>query len=253
MGRKVWRAVVAGGAAAVVTGVAAVPAGAAEGGASFTRVQVNGGKPIVIGVSEVAVPASFRMTTTRTWKGPMVFLYRGSTDDRLWHAIETSDCNEAGPGVCDFDEKMYFDPSEWDMRNSDAGAWKVAAEVSFGGGRGDTDAKGLTAHVKRASRLRVNAAPEPVATGGTITVTGKVTRANWETKKYASYGGRLVSLQFKPSGATSYTTVKKVRANGSGGLRTTVKASRTGAWRWVYYGNSTTGPSTSAADNVVVR
>ncbi|MEU9188558.1 hypothetical protein AB0D14_29295 [Streptomyces sp. NPDC048484] len=254
MGKKLWRAVVAGGAAAVFTGVAAVPAGAAEGGASFTRVQVNGGKPIVIGVSnEVAVPTSFRMATTHNWKWPAVFLYRGSAGDRLWHAVETSDCIEVSSGVCDFNETMYFDPSEWEMHNSEAGAWKVAAEVYFRDGGGDTDDEGLTAYVKRNSRLSVNASPEPVTEGRTITVTGKVTRANWETKKYVSYEGRLVSLQFKPTGATSYTTVKKVYANGSGGLKTTVEASKTGTWRWAYNGNTTTGPSTSAGDNVVVE
>ncbi|GAA0657116.1 hypothetical protein GCM10009535_40160 [Streptomyces thermocarboxydovorans] len=256
MGKQVWRVLVAGGAAAVFTAVAAVPAGAAEGGASFTRVQVNGGKPIVIGVSkEVAVPASFRMTTTRQWKWPAVFLYRGSagTGERLWHAIETSDCIQVGPGVCDFDETMYFDPSVWEMRNSEAGAWKVGAEVYFKGGGGDTDDEGLTVHVKRNSRLTVNASPEPVAKGATITVTGKVTRAVWQTRKYVSYGGRKVSLQFKPAGAASYTTVKKVYANASGALRTTVKASTTGTWRWVYYGNTTIGPSTSSGDNVVVK
>ncbi|MEV0444565.1 hypothetical protein AB0I84_32030 [Streptomyces spectabilis] len=253
MGKKIWRAVVAGGAAAVFTGVAAVPAGAVEGGASFTRVQVNGGKPIVIGVKEAAVPASFRMTTSRKGKWPAVFLYRGNTDNLLWHSIGTSDCHQVSAGVCDFNETMSFDPTVWDMRNSEAGAWKVAAKVSFKGGDSDTDKVGRTVYVKRNSRLSVNAAPEPVAKGKTITVTGKVTRANWETKNYAPYGSRLVSLQFKPSGATSYTTVKKVHAGGSGALRTTVKASKTGAWRWAYYGNTTTGPSTSAADNVVAR
>ncbi|GAA4033731.1 hypothetical protein GCM10022232_94260 [Streptomyces plumbiresistens] len=56
---------VAGGAAIVFTGVAAVPAGAAEGGVSFTRVAVNGGKPIVIGVKEeVEVRAVFRLTSS---------------------------------------------------------------------------------------------------------------------------------------------------------------------------------------------
>lgn len=254
MGKQVWRVVVAGGAAALFTAVAAAPAGAAEGGVSFTRVQVNGGKPIVIGVwNEVAVPASFRMATTRKWKWPAVFLYRSGAGDRLWHAIETSDCIKVSSGVCDFNETMYFDPNVWDMRNSEAGAWKVGAEVHFEGGGGDTDYKGLTVHVKRNSRLTVNASPEPVAKGRTITVTGKVTRANWETRKYASYGGRQVSLQFKPAGSASYTTVKKVYANSSGVLKTTVKASKTGTWRWVYYGNTTTGPSTSSGDNVVVK
>jgi hypothetical protein len=246
---------VTGGAAVVFTAVAAAPAGAAEGGVSFTRVQVNGGKPIVIGVSnEVTAPASFRMATTQAWEYPAVFLYRGAADggDELWHAIETSDCIKVSAGVCDFNETIYFDPSVWDMRNSEAGAWKVAARVFFKGDGGDTDDEGLTVHVKRNSRLTVNASPEPVAKDRTITVTGKVTRADWETRKYASYGGRLVSLQFKPSGAASYTTVKKVYADSSGGLRTTVKASGTGTWRWVYYGNTTTGPSTSSGDNVVV-
>ncbi|SED27252.1 hypothetical protein SAMN05216482_6739 [Streptomyces sp. PAN_FS17] len=243
----------AGGAAAVFTAVAAAPAGAAEGGVSFTRVQVNEGKPIVIGVSnEVAVPASFRMATTQAWEYPAVYLYRNGGDE-LWHAIETSDCIKVSSGVCDFDETMYFDPSVWDMRNSEAGAWKVAARVFFKGDGGDTDDEGLTVHVKRNSRLTVNASPEPVAKDKTITVTGKVTRANWETRRYASYGGRLVSLQFKPSGAASYTTVKKVYANSSGDLRTTVKASKTGTWRWAYYGNTTTGPSMSSGDNVVVN
>lgn len=253
MGKQFWRVVVAGGAAAVFTAVAAAPAGAAEGGVSFTRVQVNDGKPIVIGVSnEVAVPASFRMATTQAWEYPAVYLYRNGGDE-LWHAIETSDCIKVSSGVCDFDETMYFDPSVWDMRNSEAGAWKVAARVFFKGDGGDTDDEGLTVHVKRNSRLTVNASPEPVAKDKTITVTGKVTRANWETRRYASYGGRLVSLQFKPSGAASYTTVKKVYANSSGDLRTTVKASKTGTWRWVYYGNTTTGPSMSSGDNVVVN
>ncbi|WP_312885900.1 hypothetical protein [Streptomyces physcomitrii] len=254
MGKKVWRAAVAVGAAAVFAGVAAAPAGAAEGGVSFTRVQVNGGKPIVIGVSkEVAVPVTFRMATTRRWEWPAVFLYRSNTDDRLWHAIETGDCIPAGRGVCDIKETMFFDPSVWDMDNSEAGAWKVAAEVHFEDDGGDTDDEGLTAYVKRNSRLTVNASPEPVAKGKTLTVTGKVTRADWETRKYASYPGRRVSLQFKPTGTTTYTTVKKVYANNSGNLSTTVKASKTGTWRWAYYGNTTTGPSTSTGDNVVVR
>ncbi|MET9705108.1 hypothetical protein [Streptomyces griseus] len=165
MGKQVWRVAVAGGAAAVFTAVAAVPAGAAEGGVSFTRVQVNGGKPIVIGTSkEVRVPASFRVTTTHQWKWPAVFLYRGGKDDRLWHAIETTDCIRVSASVCDINETMFFDPSVWDMRNSEAGAWKVA-----------------------------------------------------------------------------------------GALKTTVKASKTGTWRWVYYGNTTTGPSTSSGDKVVVK
>ncbi|MFP3989471.1 hypothetical protein U9R90_18695 [Streptomyces sp. E11-3] len=256
MGKKAWRVAVAGGAAAVLTAVATVPAGAAENGVAFTRVKVNGGKPIVVGISkEVAVPASFRMSTTLRWEGPMVFPYRGKlgSGDELWHAIETSDCITVSRGVCDFNETLYLDPSEYSMRNKDAGAWKTAARVYFVGDGHDADDEDLTVYVKRNTRLKVNASPEPVTKGKTITVTGKVTRANWETRKYASYGGRKVSLQFKPVGATSYTTVKKVYADGSGVLKTTVTAGTSGTWRWRYYGNTTSGPSTSTGDRVVVQ
>ncbi|MEU7023978.1 hypothetical protein ABZ990_25425 [Streptomyces sp. NPDC046203] len=254
MGKKLWRAVVAGGAAAVFTGLAAFPAGAAEGGAEFSRVKVNGGKPIVIGVAnEVAAPTTFRVTTTRKWTWAAVFLYRGRTSDQLWQAIDISDCIPVVGGSCDVVETMYFDPTVWDMRNSLAGAWKVGAEVDFQSGGGDTDDKGMTVYVKRNSRMTVNASPEPAAKGGTLTVTGKITRADWDAKKYVSYEGRKVSLQFKPAGAASYTSVKSVYANGKGDLKTTVKASKSGAWRWMYGGNTTTGASTSAGDYVVVK
>lgn len=244
----------AGGAAAVFTAVVAVPAEAAEGGASFSRVQVNGGKPIVIGASkEVVYPASFRVVTTRAWKwAPLVYLYRNGADDMLWHNIGTNDCPNR-VGSCDIRETLHFDPSVWEMRNSEAGVWKVAGQVYFKDGSKDVDATGLTVHVKRDSHLTVNAAPEPIAKGKTLTVTGKVTRANWETRKYGVYGGRQVNLQFKPAGASAYTMVKEVQANGSGALRTTVKASKTGTWRWAYVGDTTTGASVSLGDYVVVK
>jgi hypothetical protein len=73
------------------------PAGAAEGGVSFSRVAVNGGKPTVIEVKEeVDVPAVFRMTTRlRHDPRPTVFPYRGKPDtgDTLHSAIGAN-----GPG-----------------------------------------------------------------------------------------------------------------------------------------------------------
>ncbi|MFJ9639994.1 hypothetical protein [Streptomyces sp. NPDC101178] len=254
MGKQVWRAVVAGGAAAVFTAVAAVPAGAAEGGASFSRVQVNGGKPIVIGTSkEVVYPASFRVVTTRVWRWqPLVYLYRNGVEDKLWQTMGGDVCPNR-VGTCDARQRLHFDPGGHGMRNSEAGVWKVAGEVLFKDGSKDVDATGVTVQLRRDSHLIVNASPEPVAKGKTLTVTGKITRANWETRKYGVYGSRQVNLQFKPAGASAYTLVKKVRANGSGALRTTVKASKTGTWRWAYVGDTTTGASVSLGDYVVVK
>ncbi|WP_327707836.1 hypothetical protein OG912_01800 [Streptomyces sp. NBC_00464] len=259
MGKTMRNAMVAGGAAIVFTGMAAVPAGAAEGGVAFGRVSVNGGKPIVIGVKEeVVVPATFRMTTKLRYDfGPTVYPYRGKPDtgDTLHSSVVTSDCKvvDKAQGVCGFKEWLYIDPRNHDFGNEDAGTWRTAAQVFLAGDAHDTDDKALPLQVKRATRVTVNASPEPVARGKTITVTGLVTRANWDTHTYQGYGGRTVSLQFKAAGASSYTTVKKAMSNRTGTLRTTVKATGSGTWRWTYYGNPTSGAKSSTGDQVTVR
>lgn len=253
------KAVVAAGAALVFTGMAAVPAEAAEGGVAFSRVSVNGGKPIVIGVQEeVEVPATFRMTTTlRHDSGPVVFPYRGTTEnpDTLWNSIITSDCNvvDKAKGICDFDEWLYIDPRHIDFGNEDAGTWRTAARIFLPGDSQDIDDVNLPLKVQRATRLTVNASPEPVAVGKTITVSGRLTRANWDTHTYQGYAGRTVSLQFKPVGASSYKTVRTAVSSTTGSLRTTVKATGPGTWRWTYYGNSTSGASSSGGDHVATQ
>ncbi|WP_406091399.1 hypothetical protein [Streptomyces sp. NBC_01013] len=259
MRKTMWKAAVAGGVAVVFTGAAAVPAGAAEGGVSFSRVSVNGGKPIVIGVKEeVTVQAAFRMTTTLKYDfGPTVFPYRGKPDggDTLHSSVITSDCKVAdkAKGICDFKEWLYIDPRDHDFGNEDAGTWRTAARVFLAGDAYDTDDKDLPLQVKRATRVTVNASPEPVVKGKTLTVTGLVTRANWDTHTYQGYGGRTVSLEFKAAGASSYAAVKKAMSSTSGALRTTVKATGPGTWRWTYYGNPTSGAKSSTGDYVAVR
>ncbi|SCD37570.1 hypothetical protein GA0115243_1012120 [Streptomyces sp. ScaeMP-e83] len=101
--------------------------------------------------------------------------------------------------------------------------------------------------VKRATRVTVNASPEPVRKGRTITVTGRVTHT------HQAYAGRTVSLQFKAAGSSSYRTVKKVKSTKTGALKTTVKATASGTWRWTYYGNTMSGAKSSPGDDVAVR
>lgn len=259
MGRTMWKAVVAGGAALVFTGMAAVPAGAAEGGVSFSRVSMNAGKPIVIGVKEVVeVHAVLRMTTTLKYdSGPAVFPYRGSTNspETLWNSILVSDCKvvDRAKGICDFEEWLHIDPRDHDFGNEDAGSWRTAARVYLPGDAEDIDDMNLPVQVKRATRITVDASPEPVAAGRTITVSGRVTRANWDTHTYQGYAGRTVRLQFKASGASSYKTIKTARTSATGALRTTVKPTGSGTWRWTYYGDSISGAASSAGDHVAVK
>ncbi|MEU0785713.1 hypothetical protein ABZ341_29525 [Streptomyces sp. NPDC006173] len=171
-GRTMWSTVVAAGAAVVFTGVAGVPAGAAEGGVSFTRVTVNGGKPIVIGTTnEVVAPASFRMTTKLKYDyGPTVFPYRRHPDssDTLQGAVISSDCKvvDKATGICDFKEWLHIDPRYADFGNEYAGVWKTAARVFLAVDAFDTDDENLPLQVQRATCATVNAA---ALAGGTPT------------------------------------------------------------------------------------
>lgn len=111
-------------------------------------------------------------------------------------------------------------------------------------------------HLKRQGSwlagARFNAGPEPVKKGRAITLSGTLSRANWDTHKYQGHGFKPVEVQFRtPTGL--YATVKTVNSAANGSVKTTVTAQRTGYWRLVYRGNATSGPIKAAGDRVDVN
>jgi hypothetical protein len=140
-----------------------------------------------------------------------------------------------------------------DLANANAGTWSVDALVDANDGDSVYAPGAGSFGLKRAARLTVNAAPEPVAKGAWITVTGKLVRANWDTYRYVGYTGQAVKLQFRPKGSSTYTTVATVNTDNTGTLRTKVKAARDGYWRWNFTGTTTTGPAKATGDYVDVR
>lgn len=110
-----------------------------------------------------------------------------------------------------------------------------------------------TTRLQRQSRLTANAGPEPVAKGGTLTVTGKLSRANWDTLDHRGYSGQPVQLQFRKAGTSTYTTVKTVTTSSTGTLSTTAPAAEDGYWRWSFAGTSTTPAVRAAGDFVDVQ
>lgn len=107
--------------------------------------------------------------------------------------------------------------------------------------------------LKRAATLKVSAMrPSPFGTSKQVKVTGTLARADWEALKYRGYGGQSVKLQFRKTGAASYTTVKTVKTNSAGQVGTTVTAPGSGSWRWFYPGTSTTAQVASAGDTVTL-
>jgi hypothetical protein len=101
-----------------------------------------------------------------------------------------------------------------------------------------------------------NATPEPVKKGKAITIKATLARINWngaKTLKYVGFPKAKAVLQFRADGTTAYKNVKTVTAGSGGKISTTVKAKKSGRWRLVYPGISTTAAATSGSDAVKVK
>ncbi|MFI1014167.1 calcium-binding protein [Streptomyces sp. NPDC020965] len=253
---------------AVVTGTLAltalvVPAAQADdsyGNTTVSNVVINDGKPLVFGpTGKKTFTLTFTASDSSGISAADAYLWRGkninaAADIMLANEIKGAKCGTGAKPTC----KLTFtiNPAE-DLFNDDAGAWKtwvwaLAKDVNF---VEKDNAKSLT--IKRASALTADATPEPVTAGKTITVSGALTRANWEHygdgNTYTGYANQSVQLQFRKAGATSYTTVKTVKSGSKGKLTTTVKATTDGHYRYSFAGTTTTAPLNSTGDLVDVR
>jgi hypothetical protein len=141
-----------------------------------------------------------------------------------------------------------------DFDNTVPGTWYVAALVTGKDGGTTFAAKAATFTIKRQDKLTIaDGTPEPVKKNATLTITSKLTRANWDTYTWQGYAKSTVKLQFLKVGSKTWTNVKTVTTTSTGALKTTVKATASGSWRFVYAGNTTSAATTSAADAISVK
>ncbi|GEK04686.1 calcium-binding protein [Streptomyces sp. 1-11] len=252
VGRATRRGLVVGAVAVMLTAPGA-PAGAAPGDPEVGGATVNSGHDVVVGVTR---NVRFPVTVTGSDDPGLVF---ADVDLKGPHGgFYTTDafCETTTACTTVFTVNAHPAPGSddpVDLANANAGTWSVDALADLGSGE-SVFAPGVGSFgLKRAARLTVDAAPEPVAKGARITVTGKLVRADWDTYRYAGYAGQAVRLQFRPKNSSTYTTVATVNTGGTGSLRTTVKAVKDGCWRWNFTGTRTIGPARTAGDYVDVR
>ncbi|MER7403991.1 calcium-binding protein [Streptomyces sp. NPDC000070] len=241
---------------------AAAPTDEGEGDTKITGVTVNGGKNIVVGTTAMK---SFTVSVTATDPEGIYdaypVLWHGTAPDSADGAIFPENVDEDTVGSCTHSSAttatckvtLIADPSTNIHSNILAGTWKVW--VGAIGNDGDYVIRDAykTTKVQRASKLTVNASPEPVAKGKTITVTGKLSRANWDDNKYHGYTNQPVKLQFRKKGSDTYTTLKTITSNSTGELKTTVTASTDGYFRYSFAGTTTTPAVNATGDFVDVR
>jgi hypothetical protein len=242
---------------------------------SFRNAKVNGGKPIVVGTTnKVTVPVTFTIKhgasvdITADDFHIEVELYRGSFEepDNTMLGSHPSTCTETSSTTAVCEGRIDITPGYDLLSNANATTWsaKGLAVALNGVDPDDEDADmskvgrfvqdQITSNkLQRASRLTVNAAPEPVKKGRTVTVTGKLSRANWEDFQYHGYTGQSVQLQFRKKGSDTYTTVKTVKSDSVGNLKTTTTATADGYFRYSFAGTRTTPAVKAAGDYVDVR
>lgn len=150
-------------------------------------------------------------------------------------------------GVTTYDLGLRISPG--DLPNAEAGRWSSFLTVW---GESQPEKAGPAFKILRAARVSTNAKPEPVKKGRTITVTGKLQRADWDKGRYRGYGHREVELQWRTSNG-AYRTVKTTTSAKDGGVKAKVKASKDGCFRFVFKGSGSTAPVVGAGDCVDVR
>ncbi|WP_327724278.1 hypothetical protein [Streptomyces europaeiscabiei] len=268
-----WAAVTAGNGPSAF-GAATTADATAGPDVSFSAMKVNGGKPIVVGATKKrTVPVTYTLTHAADVdiadedfaNGPFLYLKSlpASLEDTLENPVlfgdEAASCAATSPTTANCKAVIDIRPGDGELVNAYAKTWKAGGlAIQFdedAADMGETWQGGLgTAKLQRETRLTgANAAPEPVKKGKTITVTSKLTRANWDTNKFPAYGGQSVKLQFKKKGTSVYKDVKTVKTSSAGALKTTVKATVDGSYRYVFAGSAGTAAVTSAADAVDVK
>ncbi|MFF5013766.1 hypothetical protein [Streptomyces sp. NPDC001165] len=256
------RATVAAVSGALALSAFAVPAAhaATAPNVTFSNMKVNSGKAITIGAtSTVQVKATYTLTHPSTVSvsnidsGPV--LYRGTSAQSADAEVisdEPGTCTKVDSTTLNCSATITLPAAE--LYNSDAGTWKeggVAVDRTTHAMKWQSDLG--TIPVRRAAKLTADATPEPVKKGATLTVTGKLTRANWETGTYAGFGGQPVKLQFRKAGTTTYTTLKTITSSSTGALKTTVTAGSDGYYRYSFAGVSTTSGVSATGDYVDVQ
>ncbi|MGA5560306.1 DUF5707 domain-containing protein [Streptomyces platensis] len=251
-------------AVAALAGVA-VPgahAGESQGEVQMSDVVLDGGKNVVVDIYDKTITVSGTFTHPSgiqdadfvLWRGPDGANPYATYDDRIIsnEYYVHADCVASSATTSTCAQTFTFEP-DWTLANADAGTWKVSVQGVADDDTGTHTPDYTTTRLQRHAELTVNAGPEPVAKGKTLTVTGKLTRANWDTLDHRGYTSQPVRLQFRKAGTTTYTTVKTVHTSSTGGLTTTVTASEDGYWRWNFAGTSTTPAVKATGDFVDVQ
>ncbi|MER7936449.1 MULTISPECIES: hypothetical protein [unclassified Streptomyces] len=252
-GRTAWAA--AGGAAALVLTTATGAHAEGRGDIRVVKTVVNGGGNVIVGTSKtIRYPVDITVKdNSGVKKLTDVFTFNQTNGYRFatWDGDSSCTKKSATTSVCRATMTIvpaWIPDSDTIDSNRVAGGWRLDATVKANDGDYWISDHIAEYKVKRAARLTTVIAPEKVAKGARATVTGKLSRANWEDLKYHGFTGQQVKLQFRKKGAAHYGTVSTATTGEAGKLSTKVTVTSAGSWRWYFPGTTTTSLKVSTGD-----
>jgi hypothetical protein len=238
----------------------ASPTNASSGTTTISALKINGGKALIVATPGADVEPRW-VTATFTVSDPSgvanagLIVWHGSryAPDGLLKADTTCVPSSATTSKCTAEVPIWT-PRYSFGKNALAGSWPVEVWASATDGTSFTDRPAAgSLIVKRDTRLTADATPEPVKKGKKITITGSLTRADWAGWTFTAYASRTLTLQWAKAGSSTWTTVKSVKTDAKGKVKTTVKAKADGSFRWTFAGDGASDKVTSSGDSVDVR
>ncbi|MEV3874151.1 calcium-binding protein [Streptomyces sp. NPDC049906] len=221
----------------------------------LSNFSVNGGKGIHIG----SLGSSFTITFSASHpanveRNSVLVLRQGSGELIQPYEVQGNMCKAVSDTRSDCTATFRVETLNYDIKNRNAGDWRTWLRMKSTDHSSALESDNVkTVKILRAAKLTANASPEPVRRGATITVTGDLTRADWDAFADQGYAAQPVKLQYKKNGSSTWTTLKTVKTDRYGKLKTTVKATADGSYRYGFAGTSTTAAVNSSADHVDVR
>ncbi|WP_225834053.1 calcium-binding protein [Streptomyces sp. NK08204] len=233
----------------------AAPAAMADGGdgdTAITKVVVGSFNKVEVGTYyDKTISVSVTASDDSGIKSMDEFVLTGPNGGFLMTSQPTCTAVSATTSTCK--ASVTVDPKVDYLMNNTAGTWYVGVWADANDGNYSWKDKAGSFLFQRSSKVTSNASPEPVAKGKTITVTGSLTRANWETLKYGAYGSQYVKLQYLKKGASTWTTLKTVTSSSTGYVKATTTATYDGYYRFSFAGTTTTAAARSISDFVDVQ
>lgn len=131
--------------------------------------------------------------------------------------------------------RATYSVSPYEIRNPDVGRWRVFAKIVANDGsvlvKDDRDTAVL---MRKSSRLTSSVSRTPQA----YIIDARLQGADWNTRGWSHLAGQEILLQRRQPGSEAFRTIRKLRTDKEGRLRTSVSLTARGTYRLVYYGTT---------------